>query len=64
VNEQKLTLPEAAHELRVSRRALREMCAAGRIGFIRTARRHWLFTRKDIDEFLERNRLKAKSVFD
>jgi len=40
-----VTLPEAAKELRMSPRALRDLCKAGRIGFVRAGHRNWLFTR-------------------
>jgi excisionase family DNA binding protein len=61
--EVRLTIKEAASELRITTRALREMCAAGRIGFTRIGKRHWLFSRKDINEFLERNRFAPKTVY-
>jgi excisionase family DNA binding protein len=64
VNEEKLTLAEAARELRMTTRALREACTAGRIGFVRVGHRHWLFTRRDIEEFLERNRFQPKTVYE
>ena len=64
MNEEKLTLKEAANELRMTTRALRDLCKAGRIGFTRVARRHWLFTRKEIEEFLERNTYRPKTVFE
>jgi len=63
MHEEKLTLKEAAAELRMSPRLLRDMCTAGRIGFIRVGRRHWLFTRANIDEFIQRNSFRAKTVF-
>ena len=63
MSEEKLTLAEAAKELRLSTRVLREMCAAGRIGFVRLGKRHWLFTRRNIAEFLERNSFQAKTVY-
>jgi excisionase family DNA binding protein len=64
MSEEKLTLKEAAAELRMTTRALRDLCKAGRIGFVRAGRRHWLFTRKDIDEFLERNTYRPKTVYE
>jgi excisionase family DNA binding protein len=63
MNEEKLTLAEAAAELRMSPRALRDLCKAGRIGHVRAGHRYWLFTRRDINGFLERNTFKAKTVF-
>ena len=62
--EDKLTLREVAAELRITPRGLREMCNRGRIGFVRAGHRTWLFTRKDIDDFLARNRYQPKTVFD
>jgi hypothetical protein len=35
----------------------------GRIGFVRAGHRHWLFTRSDINSFLERNTFRPKEVF-
>ena len=64
MNEEKLTLPEAAKELRMTPRLLREAANGGRIGHVRLGKRHWLFSRKDINEFLERNRFAAKSVYE
>ena len=63
MSEEKLTLIEAAKELRIRPRALRDMCKAGRIGFVRAGHRHWLFTRSDINSFLERNTFRPKEVF-
>jgi excisionase family DNA binding protein len=63
MSEEKLTLKEAAAELRVTPRTLREMCAAGRIGFTRLGRRHWLFTQADIDAFIQRNSYRPKPVY-
>jgi excisionase family DNA binding protein len=63
MREEKLTLAEAAEELRMSPRLLREACAAGRIGHVRAGHRHWLFTRRNIEEFLERNSFQAKTVY-
>jgi excisionase family DNA binding protein len=62
--EEKLTLKEVATELRITPRVLREMCKSGRIGFVRAGHHTWLFTRKDIDDFLDRNRYQPKTVFD
>ena len=64
MNEEKLTLAEAAKELRMSTRALREAANDGRIGHVRLGKRHWLFTRRDLNEFLERNRFAAKTVYE
>jgi excisionase family DNA binding protein len=63
VNEEKLTLAEAAKELRMSPRALRDLCKAGRIGHVRAGHRYWLFTRRDINSFLERNAHKPRTVY-
>jgi excisionase family DNA binding protein len=64
MNEQKLTLAEAAQELRMSPRALRDLCKSGRIGFVRAGHRRWLFTRSDINSFVERNTFRPKTVFE
>jgi excisionase family DNA binding protein len=64
MSEEKLTLKEAASELRMSPRALRDICKAGRIGYVRAGHRHWLFTRSDINSFLERNTFRPKTVFE
>jgi excisionase family DNA binding protein len=58
----KLTLEQAAQELRVSPRQLREMCHAGKIGHVRVARRTWLFSRSDIDRFLQSHRFEPRTA--
>jgi excisionase family DNA binding protein len=55
-----LDLKQAADELGVSPRQLREMCAAGKIGHVRVGRRTWLFTRGDIEDFLQRHRFNPR----
>jgi excisionase family DNA binding protein len=59
---EKFSLAEAAAELKISTRALRDLCRAGRITFSRVHKRSWIFTRADIDAFLERNRFQARTL--
>jgi excisionase family DNA binding protein len=58
----KLTLEQTAQELRVSPRQLREMAAAGKIGHVRVGRRNWLFTRSDLDRFLQAHRFEPREA--
>jgi excisionase family DNA binding protein len=61
---ERLTASEAAAFLRIPRRALLQLCKENRIGFVRINYRNFLFTRRDLAEFLERRHFKAKGVYE
>jgi excisionase family DNA binding protein len=61
--KENLNLAEAAAELNISVRALRDLVKQGRISCSRVHRRAWVFTRADIDAFLQRNRYESRNVY-
>lgn len=59
INEDVLTPFDAAEFLHISVDSLRRLCREQRIAYIKIDRTHWLFTREDLLEFLERQKIEA-----
>jgi excisionase family DNA binding protein len=58
-----LDLKEAAAYLRLSVRALRDACNAGRITHTRLDRLNWRFRKADLDDFVARRTVRARTVY-
>ena len=53
MHEERLTVAETAAELRITERALKDLCRRKRIGFIRISQKNWVFRRSDIEAFIK-----------
>jgi excisionase family DNA binding protein len=63
INDGLLGIDEAAGYLKISRRALRELCLRRQIRHAKPTYRTWIFRREDLDEYLNRIAIRTKAVY-
>jgi excisionase family DNA binding protein len=62
-NDGLLDLIEAAKYLKISNRALRDLCKRRAVTYVRLDRLNWRFRRSALDAYLDRLTVKAKEVY-
>jgi excisionase family DNA binding protein len=63
VQSELLDLKEAADYLRITIRALRDACKSGHVTHARLDRLTWRFKKADLDDFIARRTIRAKTVY-
>jgi excisionase family DNA binding protein len=58
-----LDLTEAGDYLRISNRALRDLCKRRAVSYVRLDRLNWRFRRSALDAYLDRMTVRAKEVY-